>query len=211
MGLFNRQKKQSYSIRATVTLPESIDPEDREERYERRLAEFLAREHRGEITGGGSALSPTGEIEYVDIELLLADADETPQRVARGLERVGAPRGSILRVGDGPTGSLLTFGSWDRFSVYLDGVSLPPSVYQSANVDDVADEIYERLKACGDGQIRGSWAGPTETAIYIWAQDVEGVASALSSVLTSHPLCQNARVVVGGSNSREFRVPQALA
>ena len=50
----------------------------------------------GEVTGGGSQLSPTGEIAFVDVELALADLDGALEVVKRMLEEAGAPVGSQL-------------------------------------------------------------------------------------------------------------------
>src|SRR6476619_1458065 len=60
-------------------LREHIEPMDRGSRYEDPVDAVLRERGLGQVTGGGSQLSESGELEYADIELELAnlDFDET--------------------------------------------------------------------------------------------------------------------------------------
>ena len=77
-------------------IPEHIEPVDRAERYEEPLQEALAILGLGTITGGGSQLTPSAEIAFVEIELALANLDGALEVVKRTLEDAGAPAGSRL-------------------------------------------------------------------------------------------------------------------
>jgi hypothetical protein len=77
-------------------IAEAVEPIDRGERYEDPLENALSIGELGEVIGGGSQLSPTGEIAFVDLELALRDLDGALEVVKRILEEAGAPVGSRL-------------------------------------------------------------------------------------------------------------------
>jgi hypothetical protein len=77
-------------------IAEHVEPFDRVERYEMPLEDALFVRELGAITGGGSQLSQTGEISFVEIELSLADVNGALEVVRRVLEEAGAPSGSRL-------------------------------------------------------------------------------------------------------------------
>ena len=58
---------------------EPIGTLDRADRYENQLEETLGRLGLGEATGGGSQLDSENEIEFVDIELSLANLEDAVQ------------------------------------------------------------------------------------------------------------------------------------
>ena len=77
-------------------IPEHIEPIERAERYEDPLQDALAISGLGVITGGGSQLTPTGDIAFVEVELALANLDGALELVKRILEEAEAPAGSQL-------------------------------------------------------------------------------------------------------------------
>jgi hypothetical protein len=77
-------------------IPEHIEPIERAERYEDPLQDALAISGLGVITGGGSQLTPTGDIAFVEVELALANLDGALEVVKRILEEAEAPAGSQL-------------------------------------------------------------------------------------------------------------------
>jgi hypothetical protein len=173
-------------------LNDRAQPMDRGELYEDPLHALLQNQGWGGVTGGGSQLASSGEIEYCEVEIALAT--ESPQvldRIIAELERCGAPRGSGLR-GEG-IGSERPFGASEGLAVYLNGTDLPDETYRDCDVNFVFDE-FNRLLA-GQGKIHSYWQGPTETALYLYGTSFEDMRVALAPFLDSYPLCQRARVV----------------
>jgi hypothetical protein len=179
-----------------ATLWEYIEPLDRGDRYEDPLDEALSEQELGEVCGGGSQLSDTCGIEFVDIEINLTDLEPGLALVRGVLEEQGAPKGSVLRYTRGGEDITVEFGVTECLAVFLDGTGLPDEVYQDSDINVLADQINELLAADEIGEIRASWAGPTETAIFIHGRDAERIFSALQPVFNTYPLCQNARVVI---------------
>ncbi len=86
-----------------VQLNDRAQPIDRGELYENPLDALLRERGWAEVTGGGSRLAASGEIAHGDIEIRLER--ETPDildAIVAALERLGAPKGSVLR--DAATG-----------------------------------------------------------------------------------------------------------
>jgi len=84
------------TLHVTVTLNARLQPEHRHELFEDPLDALLQAAGIGEITGGGTAISDEGEVEYGDIEIALNDAAGVPKLVDL-LEQLGAPKGSKVQ------------------------------------------------------------------------------------------------------------------
>ena len=170
---------------------EGIGPIDRGERYEDPLLAVLESVRAGEVTGGGSQLSETGEIEFADVELQLANLDDALQLVVDTLDRAGAPQGSEILGEDGRV--LREFGRTQCLAIYLDGTSLPDDVYATLDFEDVVS----RLGAlAGPESFRGFWQGPEETGLYFFGPDAEAMFTNVEPLLRELPIGQNARVVI---------------
>jgi hypothetical protein len=168
-------------------------PVERGERYEDPLHEALVRKGLGAVDGGGTMQLQSGEIEFIDVEILLSDPTDGIPFLIEHLEALGAPKGSILRVQDPETPREIPFGKREGIGVYLDGINLPDEVYASSDINVVIEEFNKRLH--GHGQMQGYWHGPTETALYIYGDDAEKMKRLISDFLDAYPLCQGARVV----------------
>jgi hypothetical protein len=120
---------------------EPIQPLDRADRYEDPLDAALSAKGWGEVTGGGSQLTEHNEIEFVEIDLELANLGEAVDLVQRVLEQAGAPVGSELRFDRDGSEIVLPFGTQEGLANYLDGVTLPDEVYQSTNINELADQM----------------------------------------------------------------------
>ena len=192
-----------------ATIWEYILPLNRGERYEDPLD--LALEGLGQVVGGGSQLSDECGIEFVDIEVELANLDNALEIVKATLERQGAPRGSQLRITEKEKERIVEFGLCECVAVFLDGMGLPDEVYASTDINELADQLFAVLEKDGLGEIRGSWSGPKETAIFIFGPNAENLYSGIEPILRSYPLCQNARVVLRHGkpslDPREIRLP----
>ena len=108
-------------------------------------------------------------------------------------------RSSELRFDRDGREIVLPFGTQEGLAIYLDGVNPLDAVYQSTNINELADQISEKISPVG-GSIRGSWVGPTETSIYIYEPSAETILAQLEPLLRSYALCQNARIMVRHGN-----------
>ena len=73
-----------------------IMPIERGDKYEDPLLDSLEERGLGEVTGGGTQLDKDNKIEWVGIDMQLADLDGAIEFVRRRLRELGAPAGSVL-------------------------------------------------------------------------------------------------------------------
>ena len=188
-------------------LYEHIEPIDRGNRYEDPLQAALEQENAGRVTGGGSQLNEAGSIDYVDIEIELADLEGALNLAVAALETAGAPRGSEIVDGDRV---LREFGTHECLAIYLDGTTLPEEVYAALDFDQVVEEIGA---AAGPNSYHGFTQGAEETGLMLFGPDADEMFSRVEPVLRALPIGQNARVVVRegkkASNPRTIRLPLA--
>lgn len=177
----------------TAQLNHKLMPLERFERYEAPLQNDLEKHGLGEVQDGGTMCESTGEIEYIDVELSLVRTKTSIPFVMDRLELYGAPKGSKLIIREGRKKQEIPFGTTEGFGVYLDGVNLPDEVYQTSDVNLVIKEFKKRLK--GHGSVQGYWQGPTETALYIYGDDVVKMKQKIESFMNTYPLCKGARVI----------------
>ena len=189
-------------------LYEHIEPIDRGARYEDPLQAALDGEHAGQVTGGGSQLNEHGGIDYVDVEIEVANLDGALGIISDALEKAGAPQGSELVHGeDGRV--LREFGAGQCLAIYLDGISLPDDVYANLDFEAVIEEIGA---AAGLDSFHAYWQGAEETGLFYFGADADDMFTRVEPVLHRLPIGQNARVVVRGGkksqNPRELRMPR---
>ena len=96
-----RVKTMATELFVFVQIPESLQPIEREEKYEQFLEESLSSTGLGELTGGGAMLSAPDEvgnrkIKFVGIDIQLFDSDRGLEFLKFELKRLGAPKGTIL-------------------------------------------------------------------------------------------------------------------
>ena len=179
-----------------ATLWEYILPIDRGNRYEDPLDDALAAAKLGGICGGGSQLSDDCGIEFVDIEMELQDLKRGLAIAKATLEANGAPKGSVFRFTENGSDRTMEFGVSEYLAIFLDGVGLPQDVYENTDINTLADQINEIITPDQLGEIRSSWCGPTETALFLFGGNAEQLYAKLKPVLATYPLCQNARIVI---------------
>jgi hypothetical protein len=196
----------SYPHLVIARFYEYIEPIDRGNRYEDPLHEVLEAAQAGAVTGGGSQLTESGGIEFVDVEIELANLDAAIDLVANTLEAAGAPQGSEIRHEDKV---VRVFGRQQCLAIYLDGTSLPGEVYANLDFDHVVSEIGT---VAGPDSYHGCWQGPEETGLYFFGSDAEEMFTRVEPLLRTLPIGQNARVVVrdGKENlqPRTVRMPR---
>ena len=174
----------------TIRLYEHIEPLDRGSRYEDPLQAAFDAGGLGTISGGGSHLSESGEIDFAEIEVDATDGSRAITTAIETLEAAGAPQGSEIREG---SAILRTFGQLQCLAVYLDGVSLPDEVYAALDFEALTSALAQ---GAGVESYRGFWQGPQETGLYFFGPDGEAMFRGVEHVLLTVPIGQNARVVV---------------
>ncbi len=169
-----------------------VQPIDRGDYFEDPLDETLNELGLGAVTGGGTQLAdePDG-IEFVDLEIVVADTSETTrQAIIARLEEIGAPKGSKLI--NETTGEEFPFGTHEGMAIFLNGSDLPDSVYAECDINHVIAELDRLMGA--KGKFKGYWEGSRETALYCYGPSFDEMRAAVASLLDDYPLCAKARV-----------------
>jgi hypothetical protein len=86
----------NYPHLVTAKIYDPVQPLERGEKYEDPLFDSLEERGVGRVSGGGTQIDKAGKIEWIELELQLADLDGTVEFVARRLRELGAPPGSVL-------------------------------------------------------------------------------------------------------------------
>ena len=140
-----------------------LRPLDRGELYEDPIHDELENLKIGSVEGGGTLQSKTGEIEYCDVEIMLAEInEENIQQVKLIAENIGLPKGSSLTVES--TGQRFELGNKEGLALYLNGTDLPTETYQTTDVNYVVEQIEKLID--GIGKMESYWEGNLETALY---------------------------------------------
>lgn len=176
-----------------ITLNAPLRPLDRGDRFEDPLVEILAQKFREvEATGGGTQLGAKREPASCDLSLeVKGNPDEVFAAVMAALERLGAPKGSTLRVG-GDKAHTAKVGVTEGIGIYLNGTDLPDEVYQTSDVNELVAQLDAAL---GDaGELYSYWEGPTETALYYYGPSAARMRELVADVVRTHPLAQQSRI-----------------
>lgn len=176
-------------LHITVKLNARLQPEHRHELFEDPLDALLESAKLGQLTGGGTALSDEGEVEYGDIEIALNDPASLPA-VVELLEQLGAPKGSLIQCDGAPDQA---FGVTEGLALYLNGTDLPDEVYEQCDSNYVFEQIVARIE--GVGEVCSWWQGPSETALYLYGVSFDTLKERIAELVATYPLCQDARVV----------------
>lgn len=190
MGLFNIfKKKEKYEYPLTLQLNARLLPMDRGEFFEDPIQEALESFKCGTTDGGGTMLQPSGEMEFSDIEILLKDnSTENVQTLMQIIDRIGVPKGSVLRA----EGLEHSVGTLEGLALYLNGTELSEEVYQNSDINYVIEKIDGELN--GSGGYYSHWEGPENTALYFYGSSFEEMKQRMTSFLAEYPLCQKCRV-----------------
>lgn len=153
------------------------------------LEEILKEKGMGEITGGGTAQRPDGEVTYCDIEIALSgDDSEQVEWLVRLLNRIGIPKGSLLQ-GVDPE---IEVGTFEGLAYYSNGVDLPPEVYQSCDINYVIEQMEKAME--GIGRMYSYWEGKTHTALYFYGTSFAEMKDRIMPFIEQYPLCQKCRI-----------------
>lgn len=192
-NLFKKKapKGEAPSQFVVAQLNARIQPMHRGDFFEDPLNEELQRASIGEVSGGGTMQSQNGEIAFCDIEIELTEYDhEAVNRIIEVLERLGAPKGSKLKIE--AENREVSFGVSEGLAVYLNGTDLPDHVYQTCDSNFVYSEFDRLLE--GEGRVLSYWQGPTETAFYLYGKSFEQMRAKVAKFVHTYPLCQKCRI-----------------
>lgn len=165
-----------------------VQPMDRGDLFEDPLQEALEESGLGNVSGGGTMIFKSGEIEYVGVDIDLYDKDKGIAFVCENLSKLGAPKGSVLEIGE----ERYPFGFAEGIGVYVDGVNLPDEVYEQCDINVVWDELQTAVE--GVGAVFSYWQGPQETALYLYGKSAAKMRELIAGFIGSYPLCKGARV-----------------
>lgn len=179
-----------------VTLNARVMPLVRGDRFEDPLEEILGGKFREvAVTGSGTLLGEKYEPSGCDISLTVkGNPEEVTAAIVAALERLGAPKGSTIRVtGADGQDRVTKFGVTEGIAIYLNGIDLPEEVYRTSDVNELVARLDRSL---GDaGERLSHWSGPSETALYYYGPSATAMRELVTGVLADHPLGQLSRVV----------------
>jgi hypothetical protein len=188
-GFFKKKRVDPQFIVATINA--RIQPIHRGEIYADPLDEVLAKNSIGEVSGGGTLQSESGEIDYCDIEIKVNNSDdETVSLIKSTLESIGVPKGSKITVE--ATDTEVKFGTLEGLAIYLNGTDLDDEVYENSDSNHVYSEL-DRLTQ-GNGRVYSYWQGTSETAFYLYGSSYSKMKSQISELVVNYPLCQKCRI-----------------
>jgi hypothetical protein len=182
----------NYPHLVIASLPEYIEPMDRGERYGDPLDTKLQESGLGEVTGGGSQMDENYQIVSVDLEIRLANLDSAVSLCISALESFGAPKGSKIVFGDEPNPTTIGFGQTEGVALVVDGVNLPPEVYEKYGLDELLDALKPEL-AGGVGELHGCNTLNETTELYFYGPSADKILDAIARVQPVFPLCQNSK------------------
>ncbi len=153
------------------------------------LQEILEKNQLGEITGGGTAQNPDGEIKYCDIEIQLAtDKSDNVKWLIDLLNGMGIPKGSVLQGIEPP----IEVGTLEGLAYYSNGVDLPAEVYQNCDINYVIEQMEQAVE--GIGRMYSYWEGNSYTALYFYGSSFAEMKKRIEPFIAEYPLCQKCRI-----------------
>ena len=167
----------------TIELNAKLQPMHRVQLFEEPLEKVLLQASAGELIGGGTLQSATGEIEKCDI--ILDANDEWVEKMLtylRGIRII--PQGSRVICNQ----EIIPIGKAESLAIYLNGTDLPTEVYQSNDVNELISGLQDAL---GEKCFMFSWwEGQKETALYFYGEKYSELYGAVKPILDVHPLCK---------------------
>lgn len=153
------------------------------------LQEILEQNNMGEVTGGGTAQNPDGEIAYCDIEIYLAkDEQESVNWLVGLLNAIGIPKGSVLQGLEAD----IEVGTLEGLAYYSNGVELSEEVYKTCDINYVIEQMEQAMD--GIGRMYSYWEGAVYTALYFYGSSFEEMKRRIEPFIATYPLCQKSRI-----------------
>ena len=177
----------SVMVELTVELNAKLQPIHRGEMFEEPLENVLIQANVGEVLGGGTFMSATGEIEKCDITLEVKD--DWIAKVFAYLQRIKIiPKGSKIICKQ----EITPIGQAEGMAIYLNETDLPAEVYRTNDINELISKLQDAL---GDKCFMFSWwEGGTETALYFYGESYLKLYESVKHILEIHPLCKLSHV-----------------
>ena len=171
----------------TIELNAKLQPMHRVQIFEEPLEKVLLQANAGELIGGGTFQTTTGEIEKCDITLGVND--DLVEKILAYLQGIRIiPKGSQIICNQ----EITPIGQAEGLAIYLNRTDLPTEVYQS---NDIYKLISELQAALGEKCFMFSWwEGKTETALYFYGEKYSEMYEAVKHIREVHPLCKLSRI-----------------
>ncbi len=155
------------------------------------IQEILKKEQIGEVSGGGTALNPDGEIVSCDIDIHLnEDKQDNINYLVDVLKQLGIPKGSAL-LGIEPA-LKIEVGTLEGLAFYTNGTELPEEVYKTCDINYVVEQM--ELAMHGIGRLYSYWEGNTYTALYFYGNSYAEMKQKIEPFIATYPLCQKSRI-----------------
>ena len=153
------------------------------------LQEVLEGKRLGEVTGGGTAQKPDGEIAYCEIDIRLFSSEtECVKRLVEALNRIGIPKGSVLQGSQ----TELELGMLEGLACYLNAIDLPAETYRNCDINYVIEQMEHAIE--GIGRLYSYWEGDTYTALYFYGISFAEMKKKIAPFIAEYPLCQKCRI-----------------
>jgi len=188
LGKFFNQKKKSEAALIHINLNAKLQPLDRAAIYEDPIDEAIYKI--GSIVGGGTLQSKSGEVESCDIDIEVKDVKDI-ETIKQVLFKLDIPRGSKVTIH--PSKETFAIGEQEGLALYLNGIDLPDEVYQTSDINFVAEQIDQLIE--GKGIRYSHWEGNEETALYFYGNSFIEMKTLISEFINTYPLCEKCRVV----------------
>ena len=171
----------------TIELNARLQPMHRIEMFEEPLENALSQAEAGELLGGGTFQSASGEIESCDITL--AVNDDWIKSIIDYIQKVRIiPKGSRIICGE----ETVSIGRAEGMALYLNGTDLPADVYRTNDINELISALQDALaKKCF---MFSWWEGRNETALYFYGENYSEMYESIKSIIDMHPLCQLSRI-----------------
>lgn len=175
------------TIFAELNLNARLAPLDRGELFEDPIDDILNANDWGEVTGGGSLLSKTGEVKSCDIDFeIVPEYKEGFIEFIKCLKII--PKGSVLKI----DGEEINVGVSEGLALYLNGTDLDEEVYRNNDINVLINQLDEAVKEIG--AMYSYFEGNTETALYYYGDSFSELNARIAIIVRNHPLCQKCRI-----------------
>lgn len=158
-------------------------------KLEDEIQDILEKEQIGEVTGGGTAQNPDGEIACCDIEIHLNDENNINYLVDF-LKQLDLPKGSELSRTEPEF--RIEVGTLEGLAYYLNSTELPDEVYRTCDINHVIEQM--ELAMAGIGCLYSYWEGNAYTALYFYGSSYTEMKQKIEPFIAIYPLCQKSRI-----------------
>jgi hypothetical protein len=172
-----------------VRLPVRIAGDQADPIFARPLSRALSDAGLGKVAGHRLALNDAGEVVGLGLSVqLVSRAGRALDRVVQELERLDAPRGSVLMIDD--RAPPITFGAAEGLGLYLSRAVLRDMDDSPAAHLDVVEDCIDAFG--GMASYQGSAHLADRVALYFYGANFNRMSNALAYVLETNPACRDA-------------------